>query len=306
PTESVRAMCSQGAILSENLEAYRVTSQQKSTYYMYKIYIAGRIEDLYTLSLIFPKGAYEEFYVHTQIAGEKDGLFDRVVNADRNNTFVSGRGCAEIFDHFGTTTELERACVAREIIAPLNGYAALADSQFRPVIAVSASRQAAHGSSAHMSLGRAPSIQGQTYRKIVACRHQTLHELMPCRVEYMRNIGLAARAAIATADEPSWPLYYRILEDIAGHKNTTLDKIPSTGLAGREALNAFKRAANNSENGRHGTSKRTLSLLKNELMTLREARQFFREIVRKWLDDECGGVMPSDRVEGGPFRFGLD
>jgi hypothetical protein len=96
------------------------------------------------------------------------------------------------------------------------------------------------------------------------------------------------------------------LEDIAGARKTTLDKLPEAGLAKRQALDAFKKAANNCAFGRHGTSKRDTSLPQDALMNLLEAREFVRRVVSTWLDSECGGRMPRDRVDGGPLRFGLD
>ena len=37
-----------------------------------------------------------------------------------------------------------------------------------------------------------------------------------------------------------------------------------------------------------------------------EAREFVRGVVTRWLDAPCGDVLPTDRVDGGPLRFGLD
>ena len=78
------------------------------------------------------------------------------------------------------------------------------------------------------------------------------------------------------------------------------------GLAKRQALNGFKMAANNRAFGRHGASKRDTSLSQEALMNLLEAREFVRDVVTAWLDLECGGRLPRDRVDGGPLRFGLD
>jgi hypothetical protein len=41
-------------------------------------------------------------------------------------------------------------------------------------------------------------------------------------------------------------------------------------------------------------------------MNLLEARQFVRSVVTKWLDAQVGDIMPTDRVDGGQLRFGLD
>ena len=122
----------------------------------------------------------------------------------------------------------------------------------------------------------------------------------------MRENPLAAYAAAVIAGSPSWADYYRLLEDIAGHRGTTLDKLPEAGLAERQALNGFKMAANNRAFGRHGTSKRNTTLSQVALMDLLEAREFVRRVVTTWLDLECGGRMPRDRVDGGQLRFGLD
>ena len=56
----------------------------------------------------------------------------------------------------------------------------------------------------------------------------------------------------------------------------------------------------------HGASKRDKSLEQDDLMTLTEAREFVRSVVTAWLDLECGGRLPRDRVDGGLLRFGLD
>jgi hypothetical protein len=117
---------------------------------------------------------------------------------------------------------------------------------------------------------------------------------------------LAAYAADVIAGQPSWTDYYRLLEDIAGAKGTTLDKLSEAGLAEKKPLAAFKNAANNRAFGRHGASKRNADLPQAELMNLLEAREFVRRVVSAWLDGECGDRMPRDRVDGPSLRFGLD
>jgi hypothetical protein len=76
----------------------------------------------------------------------------------------------------------------------------------------------------------------------------------------MSENPLAAYAAAVIVGPPSWSEYYRLLEDIAGHRGTTLDKLSEAGLAKRQTLNGFKMAANNRAFGRHGISKRDTSL----------------------------------------------
>jgi hypothetical protein len=131
-------------------------------------------------------------------------------------------------------------------------------------------------------------------------------ELRNTRVAFMVGNPLAAYAAVVIAGPPSWADYYRLLEDIAGHRGTTLDKLAEAGLADRQALNGFKNAANNRAFGRHGASKRNIDTPQESLMNLREAREFVRRVVTSWLDTECGDAMPRDRVNGGPLRFGLE
>lgn len=118
--------------------------------------------------------------------------------------------------------------------------------------------------------------------------------------------SLAASAANVIAGTPSWAEYYRLLEDIAGHRNTTLNKLDKEGLANRSVLNIFTKAANNRTNGRHGASKRDFGIQQEDLMNLLEAREFVRSVVSRWMDLECGGRMPLDRVDGGALRFELD
>ncbi|MDX0018397.1 hypothetical protein GOC03_03270 [Sinorhizobium meliloti] len=208
----------------------------------FKIFVRGHVDDLYALSLLFPEGAYPDFYVGTRIQGEKHQQFDRATIADEQETYVSGPGCAPLFDFFGQTTAYERHLVAREIIAPLNGYASLADSNFKPVVPVSASREG-RGGSDYMSFGTTGA--NKPTRLIVTNRHPRLQELMPSRVSLMRREPLVARATAVMAGPPSWSEYYRILEDIAGHRRTTLEKLSDKGLAARKPLEEFKKAANN-------------------------------------------------------------
>ncbi len=143
-------------------------------------------------------------------------------------------------------------------------------------------------------------------RLIVTNRHPRLQELMPGRLSLMLREPLAAKATALIAGPPSWSEYYRILEDIAVDRNTTLDKLSSTDLAKPLALREFKKAANNHVAGRHGASKRDANLLESEPMNLLEAREFVRSVVTKWIDELCGNSFPTDRVDGGPLGFGLD
>ncbi|WP_157965013.1 hypothetical protein [Bordetella bronchiseptica] len=267
-----------------------------------KINLEGHVDDLYALSLLFPKAVLPDLYIVTQISGSKDGQLDRVCNADCRETYLTGDGCLSLLKRERQTFE-EMKWIAMEIIAPLNGYAALADSNFRPVVPVSASWEI-NGSGGAVTFGS--STQNKPTRLITANRHPLLQELLPSRIGYMRQNSLATSAAMTIAGPPSWAEYYRLLEDIAGHCGTSLDKLPGIGLAERGELNVFKRAANNRTNGRHGTSKRDLSLCQEELMNLLEAREFVRTVVSRWLDHECGGRLPRDRVDGGPLRFELD
>jgi hypothetical protein len=88
-----------------------------------KIQLDGHVDDLYALSLLFTKDSCPDLHIVTQITGAKDGLFDRVRNADR---LIEAR------------RPNEAGWVALEIVAPLNGYAVLADSNFNPVTPVAA------------------------------------------------------------------------------------------------------------------------------------------------------------------------
>jgi hypothetical protein len=265
-----------------------------------KINLDGHVDDLYALSLLFPKGAYPNLHIVTQITGAKDGLLDRVQNADSRETYLTGEGCLPLI---GTRGSDEAFWVALEIISPLNGYAVLADSNFKPVMPVSATWEG-EGISGGAIFGS--NVPNRSPRLIATNRHGLLRELLPRRVTFMSENPLAAYAASVIAGPPSWAEYYRLLEDIAGHRGTTLDKLPEAGLANRQALNAFKMAANNRAFGRHGTSKRDTSLSQDTLMNLHESREFVRTVVATWLDLECGGRMPRDRVDQGPLRFGLD
>ena len=143
-------------------------------------------------------------------------------------------------------------------------------------------------------------------RLITTNRHKLLAELRNSRVAFMVDNPLAAYAAAVIAGPPSWAGYYRLLEDIAGRCGTTLDKLGEAKLADQQPLEAFKKAANNRAFGRHGASKHKNKIPQKSLMNLREAREFMRRVVTIWLDLECGGRLPRDRVDGGPLRFGLD
>ena len=265
-----------------------------------KIYVEGHVDDLYALSLLFPEGAYPDLYVVTGISGHKDGLLDRIGDASQPATFVTGPGCLPLLEakEYGAA-----GWVAREIIAPLNGYAVLADSNFKPVKPVSATFSG-NGMQGGMSFGS--SQPNRPTRLITTNRHVKLAELRNGRVDFMIDNPLAAYAATVIASLPSWADYYRLLEDIAGSRGTTLDKLPEAGLAERKALDAFKNAANNRAFGRHGASKRNADVPQVSLMNLLEAREFVRRVVTRWLDAECGDRLPRDRVDGGPLRFGLD
>lgn len=90
------------------------------------------------------------------------------------------------------------------------------------------------------------------------------------------------------------------------YPSPSLVSVRDAGLAEREALNAFKKAANNRAFARHGASKRDVTIPQDAMMSLLEAREFVRNTVSAWLDLECGGHLPRNRVDGGPLRFGLD
>lgn len=266
-----------------------------------KLFVEGHVDDLYALHLLFPEGAFEGLHVVTALIGQKDGSLDRVTDASDRSTYITGDGCASLLEanNYGAVR-----WVAREILAPLNGYAALADSNFNPVWPVSAECSGNHGITTYMVFGESESKAPR--RLITVARHKLLASARNGRVELMTTKPLAAYAALVVAAQPKWADYYRLLEDIGGDCATTLDKLTDVGLAERPALNAFKAAANNRAFGRHGASKRDASLDQSTLMNLLEARQFVRSVVTKWFDFHCGDRMPTDRVDGGPLRFGLD
>lgn len=265
-----------------------------------KLFVDGHVDDLYALSLLFPEGAYSDLHVVTGLKGEKNGPFDRVTDVSDRRTYVTGDGCRPLVEAQGYGAA---GWVAREILAPLNGYAVLADSNFIPVIPISAEFRHEHGGGG-MTFGERVSEAPQ--RGITVDRHPNLAAMRNSRVDLMTSKPLAAYAAFVVAGQPNWAEYYRLLEDIAGDSGTTLDKMTDVGLAKRQALNAFKAAANNRAFGRHGVSKRDTTIDPATLMNLLEAREFVRGVVTKWLDAQCGDVMPTDRVDGGPLRFGLD
>lgn len=266
-----------------------------------KIYINGHVDDLYALSILFPEHISPFIHVVTGITGTKDGMLDRVENTDQTETYVTGDGCLSLVESNGIE---EAGWIAQEIIAPLNGYAVLADSNFKPTIPVSAC-WTHNGGSTNMTFGSS-NRPNQPNRLITTNRHPLLSELLQSRIEYMTKNPLGAYAAIIISATPSWAEYYRLLEDIAGHRGTKLDKLAKVKLADQKALDAFKKAANQRAFGRHGMSKRDASIQQETLMNLLEAREFVRNVVSAWLDKECGGRMPRDRVDGGPLRFGLD
>lgn len=265
-----------------------------------KIYVQGHVDDLYALSLLFPEGAYSQLNVVTGITGQKEGMLDRAIDASQPSTFVTGPGCQPLLEAraYGAAE-----WVAREIIAPLNGYAVLADSNFKPVVPVSA-RFEGNGMQGAMSFGS--SEPNRPTRLITTNNHAKMTELRNSRVDFMVDNPLAAYAAQVIAGRPNWADYYRLLEDIAGWRGTTLDKLGDAGLAEQRPLEAFKKAANNRAFGRHGASKRTEDIPQESLMNLLEAREFVRRVVSSWLDAECGDRMPRDRVDGPSLRFGLD
>jgi hypothetical protein len=266
-----------------------------------KIFVEGHVDDLYALSLLFPEGAFPGLHVVTELKGEKDGSLDRVTDPTSRCTYVTGEGCLPLLEANGYGAA---AWVAREILAPLNGYAALADSNFAPVVPKSAEYKKDNGLSGLMSFGAA--ISNTPKRVISVDRVPRMVEARNVRVELMTSKPLAAYAALVIASTPSWADYYRLLEDIAGDWDTTLDKLTDAGFAERQALNGFKSGANNRAFGRHGAAKRDTTIDQSTLMNLLEARQFVRSVVTKWLDAQVGDVMPTDRVDGGTLRFGLD
>jgi hypothetical protein len=168
-----------------------------------KIQLDGHVDDLYALSLLFPKGACPDLHIVTQITGAKDGLFDRVRNADRRETYVTGDGCLPLIE---ARRPEEAGWVALEIIAPLNGYAVLADSNFNPVTPVAATWEG-EGFSGGAVFGS--TIPNQPTRLITANRHNLLQQLLPSRIAFMSENPLAAYAAAVIAGPPSWAEYYR-------------------------------------------------------------------------------------------------
>ncbi|WP_223557087.1 hypothetical protein [Pseudomonas sp. BF-R-01] len=46
------------------------------------IVLDGLVDDLYALSLLFPKGAHSGFHIATKLTGVKDGLLDREKGTD--------------------------------------------------------------------------------------------------------------------------------------------------------------------------------------------------------------------------------
>jgi len=265
-----------------------------------RIYVDGHIDDLYALSLLFPEGAHPDLHVVTSISGMKDGPFDRAQDTDNKQTYLTGNGCLPLVG----LSNREAGWAAREIIAPLNGYAVLADSNFKPAIPTQARFD--RNGQIWMAMSFGSPVNNSPVRLITTNRHPALKERMTDRVRFMTENELAAYAANVIAGPPSWAEYYRLLEDIAGHLKTSLDKLDQAQVAQRESLSAFKKAANNRAFGRHGASKRDNSIPQEELMNLLEAREFVRRVVTAWLDQECGGLMPRDRVDGPRLRFGLD
>lgn len=265
-----------------------------------KIYLVGSADDLYMLSLLFPAGAYRDLHIVSSVRGAKDGIFDRVTDASETGTYVTGEGALAVMEGQGID---HTEWIARELLAPLNGYAVLADPNFRGV-RPSSVNWTDSGRSSHMVFNSAERVPPS--RLIAATWSPLLSELRGTRVDFMVENPLAAYAAAVIGGRPSWADYYRLLEDIAGYAGTTLDKLDRAGLAAGEALQAFKKAANQRAFGRHGTSKRDIAIPQDELMNLLEAREFVRNVVSAWLDAECGGRLPRNRVDGGPLRFGLD
>lgn len=265
-----------------------------------KIFVDGHVDDLYALALLFPEGAYPGLHVVTELKGRKDGMLDRVDDAESRSTYVTGEGCLPLFEN--THFQYGR-WIAQEILSPLNGYAALSDANFSPVVPVSASYKSNAATGNMIFRDETPN---RPTRLITVNKSPSIHELLRDRVNLMADDPLAAYAANVMSAEPSWADYYRLLEDIAGRLGSSLDKLDATGVAERQPLNAFKRGANNRTFGRHGASKRSAGIDQSELMNLLEAREFVRRVVSAWFDLVCGGYLPRDRVDGPPLRFGLD
>lgn len=265
-----------------------------------RVYLDGHVDDLYTLSLIFPESRSPDHFVVTEILGIKDRALDRVSDPSNMSTYASGPAWLRILRQPSPEATL---WAARAVLAPLNGYAVLADSNYRPVWPVSAAYEV-HGAAGEVIF---PQPQLKTPRRLITVdRHQGLRDARDARVALMSSDPLAQRASATIGAAPNWADYYRLLEDIAGDLSTALDKLDGIGLARREALKAFKQAANNDPLGRHGASKRSRNIDTKSLMTLLEAREFMRGVVTRWMDQKCGNKMPTDRVDGGALRFGLD
>ena len=225
---------------------------------------------------------------------------DRVTDTSDRRTFVTGAGCLPLAEARGYGAA---SWVAREILPPLNGYAVLADSNFVPVTPVSAEFRYESGWGA-IKFGESASKDPK--HVISVNRHPNLAALRNSRADLMMAKPLAAYSTMVIARPPNWADYYRLLEDIAGDMGVTLDKLTDICLAKRQPLNGFKAAANNRAFGRHGAFQRDTSVDQSSLMNLLEAREFVGSVVTKWLDGKCGDTMPTDRVDGGPLRFGLD
>jgi hypothetical protein len=163
-----------------------------------RIQVDGHVDDLYTLALLFPEGVLPDLYVVTSLTGAKDGSLDRVAGADTRDTYVTGSGCLALIDASGLE---EAGWIAREVLAPLNGYAVLAESNFKPVIPVSATLKA-DGQTTFIAFGVSEAPNCPT-RAITAMRHPLLQELLPARVEYMTSNPLAAYAAAVVAGRPN-------------------------------------------------------------------------------------------------------
>ena len=265
-----------------------------------RIYLSGFPEDLFTLALLFPEGRLEDLYVTSQVQGGRDGIMHRVTDATQTETILRGPGCRRLADVTGFDTA---RWTALEILAPLNGFATLADSNFVPIDVVRASFEGAERWGSFDLRALTPQ---RRERLIAADRHQAQRDAMAARVRLMSEDPLAAYAGAVIAGPPSWTDYYRLLEDIAGRFEVRIDRLHQTGLATHGQQRAFTRAANNRLFGRHGESGRSFEGDQRDLMTLLDAKEFVRRVVSAWLDRLCGDYMPRDRVDGPALRFGLD
>lgn len=265
-----------------------------------RIHLSGFPEDLFTFALLFPEGRLPNLHVTTQIVGTKDHTMDRVADATNTETVLQGPGCLPLADF--PTVESAR-WTALEIMAPLQGFAALADANFTPLEPVSATIEG-RGMQGFFDL-RAPSNH-QRLRLISADRLPIQRAAMPARVELMTSNPLAAYAGAVICGSPSWTEYYRVLEDIAGECDKTISRLHETGLISRDLQRAFTNAANNRIWGRHGGSGRTYEGDQRDLMNLLEAREVVRRVVTGWMDQVCGDYLPRDRVDGPALRFGLE